>query len=86
LFVIALDSMRPFLVLAECEMIEPDIQEKKSPEKIQVRTFPPKHMEESLLVAIVPVMVEYVVDYKKFAEQGKQQANWFVTRRIQHTL
>jgi hypothetical protein len=48
--------------------------------------FPPKHMEESLLVAIVPVMVEYDVEYKKFAEQGKQQANWFVTRRIQRIL
>jgi hypothetical protein len=44
-------------------------------------------MEESLLVAIlVPVMVEYDVEYKKFAEQGKQQANWFVTRRIQRIL
>jgi hypothetical protein len=31
-------------------------------------------MEESLLVAIVPVMVEYDVNYKKLAEQGKQQA------------
>jgi hypothetical protein len=43
-------------------------------------------MEEILFLAIVPVMVEYDVYYEKFAEQGKQQANWFVTRRIQRIL
>jgi hypothetical protein len=31
-------------------------------------------MEENLLVAIVPVKVEYDVNYKKLVEQGKQQA------------